>query len=173
MRNKRKYKIDKTPKKRLKNPESQKIKRIEKEINLTVHTTKENEKKPDKIYDLWENSSKLTSLIKLEPLKYPRVVIPHPGQSYNPNQKDLKNLLQNIVDNNRSKLVEEEKVPLNIELEEQKFIAIESDNEEEKKGGFKISNNPPVDATDRLPRRIRNKKVNKLLNISIIASSTH
>ena len=62
------------------------------------------------------------------------------------------------MDNNRWKIVEEEKIPLKIELEMQKFIAVE-DNEEENKDGFKISNNPPVDSTDRLPKRIRNRKV--------------
>jgi len=124
-------------------------------------------KKQDEIYDLWSSNSK-RKIIAIEPLKYPKVPLPHPGQSYNPQREDIKNLLLNIVENNRHKVEPEQPTKISMLLEEKKFEVEESDEESETpEEKFKISNNPAVDDTDRIPRKLRNKKHNSRLNILI------
>jgi hypothetical protein len=165
LKNKRNKSETKSQKK-YKNNEERKIKRIGLEMNLAGNIDKNNVKKEEKLYDLWANNNKTSALIKLEPMKYPKVVIPHPGQSYNPNREDLKNLLQTIVDINKPKDIQEV-VPSTLNLADGKFVAPEDQADKEDQ---KVSNNPPVNDTDRFPRRIRNKlhasKLNKQRNLA-------
>lgn len=155
LRNKRKNKEVKSQKKTNSN-EDRKIKRMQTQMKSDNIPIKCLIKKEESLYDLWESNSKSTAIIKLEPSKYPKVIIPHPGQSYNPNKEDLKNLLQTIVDNNKSKIKEEVKTSI-LDLENYKFVHPEV--KEEDREDQKVSNNPPINDSDRLPRRVRNKLV--------------
>ncbi len=131
-----------------------------KELIETTGNTEKNTKKnnEDIVYDLWETNANNSSKISIEPLKYPKLVIPHPGQSYNPNREDLKNLLHTIVENNKPKVNVTEQHISNLELKEGKFEASDVE-EEENQGDIKSSNNPPVLDENRLSRRERNKMV--------------
>jgi hypothetical protein len=145
-------------KKVIKNTEERKIKRIEKEMKLSGIQESAEIKKDEQIYDLWENEKKSQGNIKLEPLTYPKVVIPHPGQSYNPNREDLKNLLLTLIENEKPKVDMDQKPIIDVDLKEGVFA--ESDEEVEKNlNEIKISNNPAVRDEDRLTKRDRNKMV--------------
>lgn len=168
MKNKRKNNDTKNQKKK-NNQEDRKIKRIKEMMENTGSSKNINKKtNNDIVYDLWETNTSNTQKISIEPLKYPRLIIPHPGQSYNPNREDLKNLLHTIVENNKPKVEVAVEPDSKIELEEGKFETSEEE-EENKQEDIKISNNPPVCVEDRLTRRERNKihnsKLNKLKNI--------
>lgn len=95
--------------------------------------------------------------------------MPHPGQSYNPQREDLRNLLQNIVEIRKPKVDINEKECDNdkLGLKEGKFEESESEIESEEEPV--ISNNPAVDDSNRLTRRIKNKihtsKLNKLKEV--------
>jgi len=158
LKNKRKNNESKN-KKNVPTQEQRKIKRIKELIETTPNTDKNTKKNNEEVvYDLWETNANNSSKISIEPLKYPKLIIPHPGQSYNPNREDLKNLLHTIVENNKPKVNIAEEPISNIELKEGKFEA--SDEEEEgNQGDVKISNNPPVYDENRLSRRERNKMV--------------
>jgi len=69
-------------------------------------------------------------------LRYPKVPLPHPGQSYNPSKEDLTNLLVKVVDLNKKPVATVglfEKKPEVVNEDEQMFISeSESDNEVEK-----------------------------------------
>merc|ERR1712032_1566461 len=59
------------------------------------HLMKVEEKKTDQIYDLWGDSNPSESLFKFpnsstttqSRISYPKIPLPHPGQSYNPDRK--------------------------------------------------------------------------------------
>ena len=91
--------------------EQRQIKRIieissSKAIQNNLKKDKENE---NKIFDLWGSSTNDNSnKNNKENLSYPKVPLPHPGQSYNPNKKDLNNLLTTVVENNKYLVKEEE-----------------------------------------------------------------
>jgi len=117
---------------------------------------------------LW-SSNKKTKRIQIEPIQCAKVPVPHPGQSYNPQREDLRNLLQNIVEIRKPKVDINEKECDNdkLGLKEGKFEESESEIESEEEPV--ISNNPAVDDSNRLTRRIKNKihtsKLNKLKEV--------
>jgi len=158
LKNKRKN-VESKNKKKSNIQEERKIKRMKELIETTGNTEKNTKKNnEDIVYDLWETNANNSSKISIEPLKYPKLVIPHPGQSYNPNREDLKNLLHTIVENNKPKVNVTEQHISNLVLKEGKFEASDVE-EEENQGDVKISNNPPVLDENRLSRRERNKMV--------------
>jgi len=158
LKNKRKN-VESKNKKKSNIQEERKIKRMKELIETTGNTEKNTKKNnEDIVYDLWETNANNSSKISIEPLKYPKLVIPHPGQSYNPNREDLKNLLHTIVENNKPKVNVTEQHISNLELKEGKFEASDVE-EEENQGDIKSSNNPPVLDENRLSRRERNKMV--------------
>lgn len=165
MKNKRKN-VESKNKKKVNLQEEKKIKRIKETIETTQKSEKNtNKSKEDVIYDLWETNPNKSSKISIEPLKYPKLIIPHPGQSYNPNREDLKNLLQTIVDNNKPKVNIAVEPISTLQLQEGKF-EISEDEVEENQGDIKISNNPPVMDENRLSRRERNKMVRNNLKLA-------
>ena len=159
LRSKRKHFNEKPPKSqpKAKNQEDKKIKRILKEKEIAPELKKP-EIKPE-VYDLWGETNKKPLKIRAPVVKYPKVPLPHPGQSYNPNKADLKNLLKKVVEVNKTKIDEEVVPEPTIELENNVFE--ESDEEEENLEGKiePVSNNPPVDETQRLTKKDIKRKV--------------
>jgi hypothetical protein len=127
-------------------------------------------KKPEvstKEDSLWGDAadSKKSIKLKTEQLKYPKLPLPHPGQSYNPSKSDLSNLLVKVVEmNKKPDIVEQLKKPTNVEKK-----TFDSEDEEDNDiplEDFNPSNNPPVDDyTQRRTKTQRNKAIKKRLNI--------
>ena len=123
-------------------------------------------KKPEEneIYDLWgedteKNTNKNQNPISYPQFKYPKVPIPHPGQSYNPKKKDLNKLLATVVENNKYLIPSPEP-------------SSESENhewdEESEEITKPVANNEPVSDLNRLTKKQKKlkekKKANKLIN---------
>ena len=121
--------------------------------------------------DLWgdENSnSNIKNNNNNNKINYPSLVIAHPGQSYNPNNKDLNKLLNKVVNLNKENFLNKEEKEKNLN---KKFDVIESESDSDSnidKSNIKISNNPPVTDKNKLTKREKNlkekKKKNKLKN---------
>jgi len=94
----------------------------------------ENSIKPKVVEDLWadessENKNKITPIS----LIYPKVPLPHPGQSYNPSKHDITNLLTKVVELNKLPSIQEQ--ISNQDLIQKHFSSDEEDSiidEEEK-----------------------------------------
>lgn len=119
-----------------------------------------NQKKTsNEIFDLWGDSENKTSS-KNKNFSYPKVPLPHPGQSYNPNKKDLSKLLNTVVENNKY-LVKSDDNEKNVEI-------LEFDDEKSEEITKPVANNEPVSDLNRLTRKEKRKKeikkANKLMN---------
>ena len=138
----------------------------------------EEKQKQNQIYDLWGSSTNTTTKPKTENnksvspniqnLKYPKVPLPHPGQSYNPKKADLNKLLSTVVENNKYliKNEEEEEISDNDDEDGDKNIFEEDEISEEIKNP--VANNEPVSDVNRLTKKQKRqkeiKKANKLIN---------
>lgn len=147
--------------------EQRQIKRIIEMANTKAvqnNIEKQNEKeKENQIYDLWgENTNPTKSTNKLK-LNYPKVPLPHPGQSYNPNKKDLNKLLSSVVENNKHLVKQDEE---SIDNNDDNINIFEEEESEEVKNP--VSNNEPVSDINRLTKKQKRqketKKANKLMN---------
>lgn len=144
--------------------EQRQIKRIieisdTKAIQNNLKKDNENE---NKIFDLWGSSTNDESnKTNKESLRYPKVPLPHPGQSYNPNKKDLNNLLTTVVENNKYLVKEEEESENNEDVNA-------FDDEESVEITKPVANNDPVSDLNRLTKKQKRqkeiKKANKLIN---------
>jgi hypothetical protein len=130
-------------------------------LNNSVQNKKQEE---NIIYDLWgnDNNDKTNKNTNSSPqLKYPKVPIPHPGQSYNPKKKDLNNLLAAVVENNKYLVSSPE--PSSDELDNE--VAWDEESEKITKP---VANNEPVSDLNRLTKKQKKlkekKKANKLIN---------
>ena len=163
----------KKPKKTSKKEEKQ-IKRIieasktKAVINNIEKKEKENDNK--KIYDLWgdddtntNNNNKKKKIINNDNiLKYPKVPIPHPGQSYNPAKKDLNTLLTTVVEKNKYLIPNP---PSDHPSDEENDFNF--DDEGSEKITKPVANNEPVSDLNRLTKKEKRlkekKKANKLI----------
>ena len=166
--------------KREKKPSKQEARQIKRIIELSTTKAVQNniekeeveKEKQNKIYDLWGtnnntniniNTNKTNSLNKPN-LKYPKVPLPHPGQSYNPNKKDLNKLLTTVVENNKY-LIKNEEEELSDENDNKNIF---DDDEESVEIKNPVANNEPVSDTNRLTKKQKRqkeiKKANKLMN---------
>ena len=156
--------------KKIKKPskqEERKIKRIiemdnTKAVKINREKEEEEKEKQNQIYDLWgEDTSKKENKNSQEKLKYPKVPLPHPGQSYNPNKKDLNSLLTSVVENNRHLVKNEEESEEN---EDENVF----DDEQSEEITKPVANNEPVSDINRLTKKQKRqkeiKKANKLMN---------
>jgi hypothetical protein len=142
--------------------EERKIKR------LAVNTQIKNENTKKEVYDLWGDDgvtqNKNSGKIEYPSLmKYPKLPLPHPGQSYNPSQNDIKLLLNKIVELKPQKSTFE--MP---KIKKEPVISKgknPTEEEEEKVEEFKVSNNPPVYDTQRKTKSERKKAIQKKLNL--------
>ena len=144
--------------------EQRQIKRIieisgTKAIQNNLKKDKENE---NKIFDLWGSSTNDNSNKTNKPnLSYPKVPLPHPGQSYNPDKKDLNKLLTSVVENNKYLIKEEEESDNNEDVNN-------FDDEESVEITKPVANNEPVSDLNRLTKKQKRqkeiKKANKLIN---------
>ena len=127
---------------------------------------KDKNQNENKIYDLWENNDKnntnKNNNITLK-LKYPKVPIPHPGQSYNPQKKDLNTLLTTVVEKNKY-LIPSPEPSISSENSEKNDWDDEASEEITKP----VANNEPVSDLNRLTKKQKKlkekKKANKLMN---------
>ena len=139
--------------------------------NQTIDNNNNNSKENNNNnLDLWadENSNSNIKNNNNNKINYPSLVIAHPGQSYNPNNKDLNKLLNKIVDLNKENVLNKEEKE---KILNKKFDIIESESDSDSninKNNIKISNNPPVTDKNKLTKREKNlkekKKKNKLKN---------
>ena len=139
--------------------------------NQTIDNNNNNSKENNNNnLDLWadENSNSNIKNNNNNKINYPSLVIAHPGQSYNPNNKDLNKLLNKIVDLNKENVLNKEEKE---KILNKKFDIIESESDSDSninKNDIKISNNPPVTDKNKLTKREKNlkekKKKNKLKN---------
>jgi len=156
-------------KKKLSKMEQRKIKRIiENEKEKILLKKNENEKK-EEIYDMWGNEENNKNNILNKNISYPVVPLPHPGQSYNPNKKDLNHLLKKVVELNKNIYNKEEKKYKKKEINKTNIFKSDDENEEEINISLiKISNNEPVSDLNRLTKKEKRikekKKVNKLID---------
>ena len=130
-------------------------------LNNPVQNKKQEE---NVIYDLWGNDNNDTTnknKVSSPQLKYPKVPIPHPGQSYNPKKKDLNNLLAAVVENNKYLVSSPE--PSSDESDDEVGW-----DEESEKITKPVANNEPVSDLNRLTKKQKKlkekKKANKLIN---------
>ena len=121
---------------------------------------KDKNQNENKIYDLWENNDKNninknnnTSL----KLKYPKVPIPHPGQSYNPQKKDLNTLLTTVVEKNKY-LIPSPEPSISSENSEKNDWDDEASEEITKP----VANNEPVSDLNRLTMKKFEREQKKL-----------
>jgi len=127
----------------------------------------------EKVYDLWGNESASNKSFFKFPnspaflnkiTAYPKIPLPHPGQSYNPSEKDVKHLLKKVVEINkhliRNPTLEEEKEILTVKL----YESSDSEDEEEEED-FKVSNNPAVDDAERKTKKEKKRLIQKKLNL--------
>jgi len=145
-------------------------------IKRIVVTIKKNEGEEvveeKKVTDLWGDDDKMNnnkSYFKFPPkvampIVYPKVPLPHPGQSYNPSKVDLTNLLTKVAYMNRvPELMKPDEKPVD-DLEAGNFPL--SDEEEEEyvynEADFKVSNNPAVDDFTQRKTIKERKKINRL-----------
>jgi len=148
---------------------------IDNSANLD-HLIKIEEKNTDKTYDLWGDSNQTESIFKFpnssaktqSRISYPKIPLPHPGQSYNPYKKYVKFLLDKVVDNNKQLNHRKNKI---VKIEKQKDIngvkLYESSDEEEDDEeikDFKVSNNPAIDDGDRMTKKERKQKIRRRLH---------
>ena len=139
------------------------------------HMMKIDEKVPEKTYDLWGESNQTESIFKFpnssvitkSRISYPKIALPHPGQSYNPDKKDVQQLMDKVVENNKN--INNRKIDT-ITFENQKdipaVILYESSDEEDENEvkDFKISNNPAIDDGDRHTKEKRKEKRRRFLH---------
>ena len=146
--------------------EERKIKRIIEISNTKAIQNNIKEKEENKIYDLWGDDTNANTNAnkpknKLQ-LNYPKVPLPHPGQSYNPNKKDLNKLLSSVVENNKYLIKNEEEQSDNND----DINVFEEEESEEIKNP--VANNEPVSDINRLTKKQKRqkeiKKANKLMN---------
>ena len=155
-------------KKKLSKMEERKIKRIiENEKEKILLKNDKNEKK-EEIYDMWENEEENNG-VSNKNISYPVVPLPHPGQSYNPNKKDLNHLLKKIVELNKSTYNKEENKNKKKEINANNIFKNDDEDEEEINTSLiKISNNEPVSDLNRLTKKEKRikekKKINKLID---------
>ena len=97
------------------------------------------------------------------PIVYPKVPLPHPGQSYNPSKNDLSNLLNKVVEmNTKHESLKSKKKPVDEQDGIGKFPMSDGEESEEEydEASFKVSNGPAVDDfTQR--KNIKRKKENQ------------
>lgn len=139
------------------------------------------QKKNEDVYDLWGNNSNdqdykiifkfpNSSLNQNKSVLYPKIPLPHPGQSYNPSQKDVKSLIEKVVEVNKHLITKkiQEKEPKKEIQHVKLYNSSDSENESEddnKEKDFKVSNNPPVDDTERKTKKERKRLIQKKINI--------
>ena len=126
---------------------------------------KKEAEKENKIYDLWgDDDTNAKDMKKTNTntniLKYPKVPIPHPGQSYNPTKKDLNTLLTTVVEKNKY-LVPDTPTPPHSD-EENDFN--DFNDEESEKITKPVANNEPVSDTNRLTKKQKRQKEKKKAN---------
>ena len=143
--------------------EERKIKRIIEIANTKAIQNNINEKENEnKIYDLWGDDTNINKPANKLKLNYPKVPLPHPGQSYNPNKKDLNKLLSTVVENNKYLIKQEEEQSNN----DDDINVFEDEESEEIKNP--VANNEPVSDLNRLTKKQKRqkeiKKANKLMN---------
>ena len=115
---------------------------------------------------MWENEEENNG-VSNKNISYPVVPLPHPGQSYNPNKKDLNHLLKKVVELNKK--INNKEVNKKKEINGNKIFKSEDEDEEEINTSLiKISNNEPVSDLNRLTKKEKRikekKKVNKLID---------
>lgn len=165
MASKKKSKVDQNIIKRI-----QKYRDLDEEDKL-IQTRKEVHEKSKVVptYDLWDGDNGQNKTViaypsmsnKDDKIKYPNVPLPHPGQSYNPSAKDLKNLLSKVIDSHKPHYKDESQVEKS-NLVLNKFE--ESDEDSEVDPNEPISNNPAVNPDDRFTKTKRNKMKKKREN---------
>lgn len=166
--------------------EDRKIKRMLKHKQRQATTENNQQRQPEllsnqkqtqeKVYDLWGNTSAQTNSIFKFPnsaannpknVVYPTIPLPHPGQSYNPAEKDVRHLLKKVVEINQH-LAKKSEAEAPKEIDPVKLYE-SSDSEEEEdddaEKDFKVSNNPAVDDTERKTKKEKKRLIQKKLNL--------
>lgn len=144
--------------------EERKIKRVAESIAKNGEEERKKNSKTES-YDLWveDNNTSGNKLISFPKPQFPKVPIPHPGQSYNPSRDDLGKLLHKVADLNKY-LTHTLEEPTQEPVEQGKFISDDEEDEEEITDA-KISNNPPVDDfTQRKTKKEKKRDIQKKLN---------
>ena len=136
---------------------------------INNHEKNKNQKN-NEIYDLWGDDTNIKSnsvVNNNSKLTYPKVPIPHPGQSYNPQKKDLNTLLTTVVEKNKY-LIPSPEPSVSSENSEKN----DWDDEESEKITKPVANNEPVSDLNRLTKKQKKlkekKKANKLMNKQLI-----
>jgi nucleolar protein 53 len=170
--NKKTERDGKKQKKKLSKAEERLIKRQQKVLleNLDKKQEKSEKEKPQ-VKNLWDDDDNTAPKLSFPKInsKFPKVPLPHPGQSYNPSREDLSNLLNKIVDHKKQKInikIENElKTEEELALQEKVF---ESDSESDDEVKLDNTNNPPVDDfTQRKTKKEKKKNIQKKLNKNI------
>jgi nucleolar protein 53 len=150
--------------KKISKVEERKIKRIAENIN-----TNEIKEETNKIMkDLWEDETDIKSSNKISfprtQFTFPKVPLPHPGQSYNPSKDDLTKLFHKIVDLNKKQEIKE---PEQNQIKPEEKVYYEdsdAEDEENEKVENYVANNPAINDTDRLTKKEKKRRIQAKLN---------
>jgi len=151
----------------IKHKKTQKINAADKPIETSINNLKN-----EKVYDLWGSEINQTESIFKFPnssinqnknISYPKIPLPHPGQSYNPAEKDVKNLLNKVIEVNIHLAKKDQ--PEKKEIQAVKLYESSDSEDEEEIKDFKVSNNAPVDDTQRKSRKEKKRLIQKKLNL--------
>jgi len=146
----------KTDRENKKKPEKKTSKNEEKIIKRLIQKTEiKNKEKTQNVADLWAEEP-TTKTKQNQSMSYPKVPLPHPGQSYNPSKSDITNLLHKVIKFNQQP---EKSDPVSHEIQQRKFSSSSESSEMDDK--FKVSNNPPVDDNERKTKKER-KRINHI-----------
>ena len=150
--------------KKISKVEERKIKRIAENIN--TNEIKEDTNKIMK--DLWEDETDIKSSNKISfprtQFTFPKVPLPHPGQSYNPSKDDLTKLFHKIVDLNKKQEIKE---PEQNQIKPEEKVYYEdsdAEDEENEKVENYVANNPAINDTDRLTKKEKKRRIQAKLN---------
>lgn len=155
-------KVERTKPKKVKKKSKNEQRQIKRIVEREMEKKEEEpEEKKQEVFDIWGDDNTKSEKPNKRQISYPAVPIAHPGQSYNPDKKDLNNLLHKVVDLNKH-LVKEEKKEDSTEIRN----LYESDEESEDLPlANPVSNNPKVDDTNRKTRKEKRLKEIKKKNI--------
>jgi hypothetical protein len=118
--------------------------------------------------DLWEDETDIKSSNKISfprtQFTFPKVPLPHPGQSYNPSKDDLTKLFHKIVDLNKKQEIKE---PEQNQIKPEEKVYYEdsdAEDEENEKVENYVANNPAINDTDRLTKKEKKRRIQAKLN---------
>lgn len=149
----------------------QQLKYIELMKDKNIELKKEAETDLKLVEEMWGNDNARTSKgqIKLshkEEIKYPKVILPHPGHSYNPDKEATKALISKVAELNKTDLQAKKFLaePVQTLSQDEPDIDYNSDEDSDEENSQEDAENKIKKSTRPLTKTQRNKKIKTNLN---------